>query len=191
MRPPTKIKFALLAATLLALSACNSDAAGYTSPAIPFPNLTLATATATNLANGWTNSTTVTNVTILYNGNGGFTSTTNITTNAVVTFANFSALNQRNVGLEFSFTLNGAGTDAYIIWIARSVDGVNYDTAQNLIVSFPSTGTTQVNGITNIDMLGFGYGRIVTVSNASARTLTNNAWSASQITSGPSSASAK
>jgi hypothetical protein len=149
----------------------------YTPVAIPLPATTLAAATSTNLLGGWTNTTTSTNIVITWSpSTAAFVTNSTITTNNTVTYANFDAQGQRNVGLQFEFNFSGATTTNVDITIAKSVTGINFDTVNTQTFSFAGNGTTLVTGITNIDMTGFGFGRVITLFNRdSVRTLTNSA----------------
>jgi hypothetical protein len=169
----------LLAAVLSVSAQGNYPNATYSPVAMPFPMLTLAGGASTNLANGWTNTTYSTNITVTFtNSTGLFTTNTVITTNNNLTFAQFACSGQQNVGLQFEFCENAGGSTLSNVdfTIAKSVTGVNYDTANQVVVSFFHNVTTNVVAVTNINMQGFGYGRIVKVKNGDAsNTLTNQA----------------
>jgi hypothetical protein len=168
--------FAALLSFACAAFAQIAGTPSYQSVSVSLPFNTLAAGTSTNLASGWTTTIYITNTTLSYSSaTGTFTTNTVITTNTATSYANFDSQGQRNVGLQFEFTCSGSTTTNVDITIARSVNGVNYDTANNQTFSFAANGTTRVIGITNIDMYGFGYGRVVTFFNRDAsRTLTNN-----------------
>ena len=143
----------------------------YSITSIPLPaNLVLAGATGTNLVGGWTNTVYTTNTSIVWTNSGGsgfngtFVTNTVITTNNTVTYANFTSLANQNTTVQIEGT--NANTPVILLGIAKSTTGVNYDLADILWVT--ASGSQCFN--TNVNMAGFGYGRIVQMTNSATAT---------------------
>ena len=155
----------------------------YQAQTISLPQTTLGLGVGTNLSSGWSESTYATNVISLWSSaSAAFVNTTNIVTNTITRYADFDARGQDHVGLEFAFTYSGTSTGKFGVTIARSATGTYFDTLNRTSVEFTGNGTTQAVGVTNIDMTGFGYGRITAWTNTDAgRTLTNNSATASRF----------
>lgn len=130
-----------------------------------------------NLSGGWTNQTITTNTTVVWTNTSasGFTGTfvtnTVITTNNAITYAQFDAQNNRFVNLELDSvgTVSLGLTNPVILTIAHSVGGVNFETTNSTggaltTITNYGNGTAQVNQTWQLDMGGWGYGRIVTLT---------------------------
>lgn len=77
--------------------------------------------------------------------------------------------NQDQVGIQLTGQGSASGTGNIITYIARSVDGTNYETAPPIIWSIPANGTTAVVAYTNLnrDALGSaGYIKPFQMTNA-------------------------
>jgi hypothetical protein len=153
----------------------------YTFTQVQFPSNWLFGATvapSVNIQNGWTNTTTSTNIQSLWNASSSaFVSTTNITTNNVLTFANFDARLSQNVPLQFEWSISTnnlpANLSNFTFIVTKSVTGVNYDTVYTNAIAFPALSqpliTNFINGqyyvtiiaTTNLNMAGYGYGRFI------------------------------
>lgn len=146
----------------------------YTPISLP-SNLVLAGATGTNLLNGWSSVVISTNTSIVWTNSGGtgfngtWTTNTTYTTNTSITYANFTAFNTRNTALQIEGT--NLYTPTILVAVAKSVTGVNYDTNNITWLTIGNTFST-----TNLAMEGFGYGRIVQITNSG---LATNIWGAS------------
>lgn len=163
-------KLLLIGACVAALSsALAQQIPTYGYAAVSVPSTSISNLISTNLASGWTATTYTTNTTLAYSAStGGFVTNSVISTNTTTAYADFTAQNQQQVALQFEFAGAAATTTNVDITVARSVTGLNYDTANNQTFSFAFNGSTGVVGITNLSMVGYGYGRIVTVFNRSA-----------------------
>ena len=81
---------------------------------------------------------------------------------------------QQNVFLMFSFNQSAASTSNVVYSLSKSVDGLNFDTNNEITVTIASQGTTRVNYGTNLNTGGAGYLRIDSIANATALTTMTN-----------------
>ena len=135
--------------------------------------LVLAGATGTNLASGWSVITTNTMTSIVWTNTGGsgfngtFVTNTTTTYSTNTQYANFTALTDRNTALQFDGT--NANSPVVLYQIAYSVDGVTFDLTNPKWLTSPGNTTFG----TNMSMDGFGYGRILQITNSATAT---NIW---------------
>lgn len=121
--------------------------------------------TATNLAAGWNTTNIYTNITILWNSSSNaFVTNTTYSTNISTKYCDFSALGNQNAGLSFSWD----GATNVTFTVAKSVDGVNFDTNAMNVTTYNFTNNTFPSGVmgtyvANLSMGGVGYGRVTKV----------------------------
>ncbi len=148
--------------------------------------------TVTNLGLGWSSVVSVTNITYLYNPtNAAFAWATNVTSTTNTTYADFDAIGRRYVVLEHAFSASGSSVSNVIVTIARSIDRTYFDTLNNLSVTNAANGPTNAVYLYQIDMGGYPYGRIVSLTWGStnlAQVLTNAALRYSNIRQASASA---
>ena len=194
---------ALTVSTLAQVSVGSGTSAGkYSLTSIPLPTGTLTTpfyvtnassgvivtstvpyytagTTASNLVSGWTSSTITTNISIVWTNSGGtgfngtFVTNTVYTTNTSTVYPNFAALVDRNTGLQ----LNWAGATNVAVTVAKSLDGINYDTSPGSLTTYTYTNITSggvVGGyVWNVPMDGVGFGRIYSILVTGTLNMTN------------------
>lgn len=161
------LALASLLAPLIESAHAQNIASGYTPTPIQLPFTFLSPNQVTNLANGWTNFTYVTNTTTLWNSSSNaFISTTNIVTNAVVAYATIDLRAERFMSLELDGQYGGAATGMLVVQVAPSISNIRFDTNRFWTFGSVSNGSLPFALITNIDATGVGYGRILSISNS-------------------------
>lgn len=158
--------FSTTLAAIFAVAVCVTEARAQTQIQLPFTTLaTTAQPLVTNLADGWVTLTTNVTVTTFWsNAIAAMVTRTNtiVTTNRF--FADFSAIGQTIVPLQFRFNWS-AGNSNVVYFVSRSVNGIHYPT--NLAspavtgITNAGAGTTEVVAVDRVDMTGFNFGRII------------------------------
>lgn len=77
------------------------------------------------------------------------------------------------VGIGQTFQLNGAGTGGNILKIAKSADGVTFETTPSILITNVSAGTTATHYFNEVTVSGAAAIRLTSVVNGSAAALTN------------------
>jgi hypothetical protein len=84
--------------------------------------------------------------------------TSNYTSSLVIGMTKY-----QDVGIRVLSTLAGSGTDNTTVKLARSIDGVTYETTPSVVITIANTGTTAVNTLTNIEQGAVGFLRLASV----------------------------
>lgn len=79
------------------------------------------------------------------------------------------------IALQLSYKLAAAtaNNSNVTVTLSRSLDGVNWGTADKLVFTLAANSTNQVSTITNIDTGSIGYYRLDSIANANTNTMTN------------------
>ena len=75
---------------------------------------------------------------------------------------------QRTLPMLISFKCSGATSGNLYLVLQRSIDGVNYDTNNQVTWTVVMNGTSTVNCGTNYTCNGFGYYLLTTIQNTNA-----------------------
>lgn len=170
----TSVFIAILAITVGAV--IDAKAQTYASVPIPWTTLTggntinggTAANTVTNIVNGWTATTYTTNITQLWSTSASaFVNTTNISTNTTTAYADFEAIGRRYVVLQHEFTCTASQLSNLVMTVSRSVTKGRFDTLNNFTITNTLNGVTPSVGVYQIDMGGYPYGRITSITWAS------------------------
>lgn len=99
---------------------------------------------------------------LLYGGTSNALANATTTVGAVI-----SCQKQSKVGVSITSALDAASTGVLTYNYAHSVDGVKYETTNATIV-IASNGTNVITVQTNLDTLGGGYIKLVSIANTNA-----------------------
>lgn len=133
------------------------------------------TTATTNIGLGFAGTSVSSNITTTASVSAGvvtLTTATNLVTNSATLYADFNAIGAPWVTLQSEYNATATTTSNQVLTVARSVTGVKYDTQNNINVTNATSGITTNVGIWQIDMRGYPYGRIVTVTFQSTNLLT-------------------
>jgi len=111
-------------------------------------------------------------------GTSAFVSAGTITnaTTRTTGFSDVKVDNRDNVGLQVTYKGTGAGTGAVTLIVARSGDGVTFESTPRLTFITALNGTTEVSYYTNLtsSVIGGAHSlRLISVQNADAVSATN------------------
>lgn len=159
---------ALGATALTAFSQGVPPSGSFTATTLTLPYSTLAAATGTNLANGWSTIISVTNTATTWNvSSNAFVTVTNVISATNTAYANMSVISQKDLGVVIYETA-GIGTNT--LYFGRGIDSASVDTNNTATLTIAHTAAGGSQASTNFPSTWIGGHGVVQI--------TSNYWNA-------------